>query len=412
MLHFLNKFPPLNKLPEWHRENPGQGLHAVNGHIHTPYSFSAFSDMEQAFKMACEENVRILGINDFYTTAGYEEFHRLSEQYRIFPLFNIEFTGLLKDEQQKGIRINDPDNPGRIYFSGKGLDFPVRLSHKYSGKLKMILDESHKQTREMTGKASEYLISLDKRLRIDFNEILHTQTYGMLRERHIARAIRMKVAELYKNTEEKESFYKNLLGGRGSFPDVTNPSALENEIRAVLLKAEGQAFVRESSGAFPELDELIEIILEAGGIPCYPTLLDNKKGNMTEFENDYDALYSALVRRKIYCIELIPGRNDARKLKDFVTYFHEKNFIITLGSEHNTPDLSPISLTTRNGIPLDEDMKRISFEGACVIAAHQYLRAQGMNGYTGEDGMPDNKEKEKYVEIGKAVIEYFLRSTF
>ena len=82
--------------------------------------------METIFRMATDENIAVLGINDFFVTDGYEAFHNGSLKNKIFPLFNIEFIGLLKEEQKKGIRINDPNNPGRIYFCGKGLDYPFQ----------------------------------------------------------------------------------------------------------------------------------------------------------------------------------------------------------------------------------------------------------------------------------------------
>ena len=47
----------------------------ANGHIHTPYSFSAFSDLDSLFLMAKNENVSLLGINDFYVTDGYSAFY-------------------------------------------------------------------------------------------------------------------------------------------------------------------------------------------------------------------------------------------------------------------------------------------------------------------------------------------------
>ncbi|MDO9615578.1 MAG: PHP domain-containing protein, partial [Bacteroidota bacterium] len=69
----------------------------VNGHFHTPFSFSAFTEIDQVFKMAEAEGVQVLGINDFYTTDGYAEFADLAAKYKIFPLFNIEFMSLQKD---------------------------------------------------------------------------------------------------------------------------------------------------------------------------------------------------------------------------------------------------------------------------------------------------------------------------
>jgi len=100
----------------------------VNAHIHTPYSFSSFSSVEEAVAMAKREDIGILGVNDFFTTEAYEEFERQCSQAKIYPLFNIEFIGVDKTFKEKGWRINDPSNVGRIYFCGKGLSFPVSMS--------------------------------------------------------------------------------------------------------------------------------------------------------------------------------------------------------------------------------------------------------------------------------------------
>ena len=45
----------------------------VNAHLHTPYSFSAFESIDQALDMAAAEGVKVVGINDFYSTDGYKE---------------------------------------------------------------------------------------------------------------------------------------------------------------------------------------------------------------------------------------------------------------------------------------------------------------------------------------------------
>ena len=74
----LKDFPGKSEILEWYSKNGSNIVHEVNGHFHTPYSFSAFRDLKQVFEMAREEQVKILGINDFYTMAGYEEFHDLA----------------------------------------------------------------------------------------------------------------------------------------------------------------------------------------------------------------------------------------------------------------------------------------------------------------------------------------------
>jgi hypothetical protein len=122
----------LNYVPRYHElvssldSIPFEPLE-VNGHFHTPYSFSAFTGMDQVFEMARQEGLQVLGINDFYVADGYEEFASFALSNRIFPLFNIEFIALNKSFQEQGIRVNDPNNPGRTYFSGKGLNAPLSL---------------------------------------------------------------------------------------------------------------------------------------------------------------------------------------------------------------------------------------------------------------------------------------------
>ena len=85
---------------------------SVNAHLHTPYSFSAFDTLTDALNRAVAENVKVVGINDFYTTAGYGEWDRECRKRKLYPLFNIEFISLHKADQEAGVRVNDPNNPG------------------------------------------------------------------------------------------------------------------------------------------------------------------------------------------------------------------------------------------------------------------------------------------------------------
>jgi len=189
---------------------------------------------------------------------------------------------------------------------------------------------------------------------------------------------------------------------------MANIAALENEIRSNLLKAGGLAYVKEHKSTFPELDRILKLIVNAGGIPCYPVLLDDSSGNLTEFEKDPEKLYSSLINLGIGCIELIPGRNDLSVLTDFVNFFNQKEFIITFGTEHNTPEMMPLTVTSRGSVPIPDSLKQIAWEGICVIAAHQYLRAQKRQGYILTDRTHSLNQKKELVMLGQVVIEYYL----
>lgn len=408
MKNIIQNFGNKDLLINWYANEGSDQVHKVNNHIHSPYSFSAFESLEQAFQMANEEEISVLGINDFFVTDGYEEFYNLSRQNNIFPLFNIEFIGLLKKEQKDGIRVNDPNNPGRTYFCGKGLDYPVHLDAKYKVILEIIKLESQKQVILMIEKLNKQLNKIKSDIQLKYDQLKKDYAKDLVRERHIAKALRVEINKKEYPEIKLRDFLQQLYKGKESKVDHEDNVAFEGELRSNLLKAGGVAFVEEDHRAFLEIPEIIEIILHAGGIPTYPVLLDNSKGEITEYEKDYDQLHDKLAGMGVYSIELIPNRNEPEILEKFVTYFYDKGFIITFGTEHNSPDLIPLTVTFKDGKTMAPEMRRISYEGTCVIAAHEYLRAHGKGGYIDKKGKAKYKERDEFVLLGKAVIEKFL----
>ena len=72
--------------------------------------------------------------------------------------------------------------------------------------------------------------------------------------------------------------FKKIFSGKEPKSAMGNIAGLENEIRGNLLKSGGAAFVTEDPKAFLSLEEVKNIIIDAGGIPCYPVLLDFGNG--------------------------------------------------------------------------------------------------------------------------------------
>lgn len=381
----------------------------VNGHFHTPFSFSAFTEIEQAFRMAKSEGVQVLGVNDFYTTDGYPEFAELAAKYKIFPLFNIEFMALQRDLQEAGVRVNDPANPGRTYMSGKGLSHPFKIGAEALALLQQVQHESNVQTAEMVNKLNAFLAELNAGISFSFDELKARYAKNMLRERHIAKALRIAIDEKFTSDEDKKAFYLQVFSGKEVKSKLDDVAGLENEIRGNLLKTGGKAFVAEDPKAFLSLDEVKQVIISAGGIPCYPVLLDDPKGVCTDFEADAEKLYQMLVDRNIFSIELIPGRNDFNILKKFVQFFRSKNFLVSFGTEHNTPQLDPVKVSCRHGVELDDELNQIGYEGACIIAAHQYLVAKGEEGFLRAEGSGKTAEYDAFVKLGNAVIKNFVK---
>ena len=247
MKNFLNTLPETEALLSKHI--PGDEVPEVNGHLHSPYSFCAFDSIKQMFTMAGEEKVVALGINDFFTVDGYAEFEANALNSRIFPLFNIEFMGLMKDLQEQDIRVNDPNNPGRVYFSGKALKNPLDVSPEYREFLDRLQENSKKQVIEMCRKVDALLKEIRAPFGMNFEELRNKYAENLVRERHIARAIREASFEHFTSGDDRMEFFTKLFEGRNINASFSNLSELENEIRSMLLKKGGRAFVPEDSEA-------------------------------------------------------------------------------------------------------------------------------------------------------------------
>ncbi len=378
----------------------------VNAHLHSPYSFSAFKDIDEALDMALAEGVKVVGINDFYTTAGYQAWAEGCKARKLYPLFNIEFISLNEADQQAGLRVNDPGNPGRTYLSGKGMANPFKLEEPYASQLAGVLKESNDQVVAMLNKVNDILAVNEAGFKLELNWIMSELTRGMFRERHLAKALRIKAYEACNDDEaDIKALFLKIFGGRELKSAVTDFAGVENEIRGNLLKAGGGAFVPEDPKAFLPMQTVCDIIIAGGGIPTYPFLADDAKGGYTDFEGDLERVAKQLTERGFHSVEFITTRNGVELLGKYAAYLHEQGFVVTFGSEHNTPAMEPLELFARNSTPLTDKLMQINFEGACVVAAHQHLVAQGLRGYVDAAGQADRSKRGEFVLLGKELIE-------
>jgi len=204
----------------------------------------------------------------------------------------------------------------------------------------------------------------------------------VLQERHVALAF------------QQALFARASSGGRagilaqafgGDAPaDAEEPVAVQEQLRARLMKAGRAAFVPESPVSF---DEAYRLVLEMDGIPCYPTLADGTDP-VCPWEDPPDELAARLRERGILCAELIPNRNTREAVDMYVRAFRGAGMIVLAGTEHNTQNRVPIEPRCVDG-GRPSDMAREAFwEGTCVVAAHQLLRASGRPGYVDRSGLP------------------------
>jgi hypothetical protein len=400
-MSFLKQFPELEVLLDSYNEDNSEFPMKVNNHIHTPFSFSAFDSVTQAVRMAVAENIRILGINDFYVTDGYKEFTDECIDHAVFPLLNIELIGIIKEDQEAGIRVNDPGNPGRIYISGKGLSFPDILPPHQIAKLDTIVKESNLQVSRMIDLLNEWLQQQNMNISLSVDEIMEKLAVNLLRERHVAKMVRLKLEDIADNDQDYYEKLARVFGGIKPVSRREDVAATEDELRARLLKAGAPAFVPEDEKAFLTADGILQIIRDAGGIPTYPVLLDGAGSNVTEYESGKEKLLELLKRTGFNSVEFIPMRNEITGLKEYVEYFYSNGFVVSFGTEHNTSAMRSLSVSCKNDVPLDDTLMEISFMGAAFVAAHQYMVAKDGPGYA-------RLSRDEMEVLGKAVFQYYF----
>jgi hypothetical protein len=229
-----------------------------------------------------------------------------------------------------------------------------------------------------------------------------------IQERHISQAF---LEALFRRVpaEERLGRLGELLGAAAKLGDPADHVGVQNELRSHLMKAGRPAFVEESFLSFAEARLLV---LELGGIPSYPVLADGASP-ICGFESDPDKLIHALRERGVHAVEWIPARDKRSVVVEYVTKMREAGLVVTAGTEHNTLDLIPFEPTCKDG-EVSQSLRDVFWEGACVVAAHQFLSLYGECGYVDADGRPNvayptaDERIKSMARIGAAVIQRYF----
>ena len=384
------------------RATKGSAPLRVNSHIHLPPNFSAFTSVAQTLALADAQDVRVLGASNYYDYTVYTDFAKQAAAHGIFPLFGLEIISLEPQLRDAGVKINDPGNPGRFYLCGKGITHFAPLTAEAATLLEVIRRSDRARMAAMIDLLEAQFASVGAATGLT-EEAIKAQIVArhgcppetvFLQERHLAQAFQ---EALFAQSECSEALEKLC----GTAIAATDAAGVQNALRSHLMKAGKPAYAPEN---FVDFDHAYRLILALGGVPVYPTLADGASP-LCGFEEDPDRLVEELKRRGIYAAELIPIRNSPEVLTRFVTAYREAGIIVTAGTEHNTPELLALEPTCKKGVPIPEPLQAIFWEGACVLAAHQYLTARGEEGYTAQ---PSTEARiADFAHLGAAVIRQY-----
>jgi predicted metal-dependent phosphoesterase TrpH len=399
---------------------PASARLKVNSHIHLPPNFSAFQTVAAAIELSAAQGVRVLGVSNYYDYEVYGDFVEGARRAGIFPLFGLEIICLIDGLVKKGVKINDPGNPGKMYVCGKGITRFAPFSAEANRLLGIIRHNDGTRMREVIDKLSEVLAERGLPIRLNETDLIdmvakrhHCPRERIhLQERHVCQAFQEAIFANVPADERMETLTRAL--GLTSPPKFGPEDAvkIQNEIRAQLMKAGKPAYVAET---FVSFEEAYRLILELGGIPAYPTLADGATP-ICPFEAPVEKLIAEIKDRGFTCAEFIPIRNTPEVLGQYVRAMRTAGLIVTAGTEHNTLDLLPIEPACLNGAPIPEDLREIFWEGACVVAAHEFLTLHGECGFVDAQGAPNPRYPNapariaEFMALGESVIHQYLDS--
>lgn len=397
----------------------GQGFEhrpvpAINTHIHLPPNFSAFQSIEQATEKAAEERLVVLGVGNYYDFRVYEQFTDQALAKGIFPLFGTEVIAMQEDLRRQGIRVNDPVNPGKTYICGKGITRFANPSNGARGLLEQIRNNDAWRAEQMAARLDQYFSS--RGISTNLNASIIVQMVArrhncpadsvVLQERHLAMAFQQRLFEIIPAGQRSKVLASQLGVDAQKADMLEDPIHLQEQIRNSLMKAGRPCFVPE---LYIDLDKARGLIRQLGGIECYPVVAD-MANPPCQFETPVDQLLQRLKAMGISMVEFISVRNSPTALTDYVRSLRQSGFAVCNGTEHNTERLVPLEPTCKASLPIPDQLRQIFWEGACVIAAHQYLTANGKPGFVDGEGRPNpawrdpDQRIKALADIGSRVI--------
>jgi len=375
----------------------------TNTHVHVPPNFSAFTTPYEVVEAAKAENVRVLGVSNFYDQHVYSLIADLTREAGILPEYGLEFITLVPDLEAKGIRINDPANPGRMYLTGKGID-PFRTPTPRAVAIaKTIRDGNDSRAEQMVDQVARHFASVGYDTGVDAAAIIEQvaergevpSQWVSLQERHIARAFQealdalphaqwIQIMGRAYGSGDGDPACGRMTGQQGPAApkaDKGDPVGVQAEIRSRLLKKGTPGFVPEVPLSF---EDAYTYILDMGGIPCYPILADGCDP-VCPFEESPSGLAEELLRRGIHAAELIPNRNHCEVVDQYVRALTKAGLIVMAGTEHNTQDKISLNPICTDGEPSDF-ARQAFFDATCVVVAHADRTKRGIDGYVDASG--------------------------
>jgi hypothetical protein len=275
-----------------------QQTEVANMHCHTFFSFNAFGYSPTSLAwLGVRHGFKLMGIVDFDVLDGVDEFLDACEVVGLRGSAGIETRVFVPEYANQ--EINSPGEPGVCYHMGIGFT----SSQVPETVAPILADLGQRAARRNQGILSRVNAFLEP-VSIDYEQdVLPLTPAGHPTERHMVVAY-LRAAE--RTVADPVAFWAGKLGMTPDklAPIMQDPPALQNLIRARLMKRGGVGYVQPDSGMFPSLDTFHEMIVACGALPCSAWL-----DGTTATEQAIEEWLEFLIGKGVVALNLIPDRN-------------------------------------------------------------------------------------------------------
>jgi hypothetical protein len=374
----------------------------ANLHCHTFFSFNAYGYSPSGLAwLAKRRGFKLMGIVDFDILDGVDEFLSACELIGVRGSAGMETRVYIPEFATR--EINSPGEPGVFYYMGIGFC----SNNAPAAEAPILADmrmRAAQRNRTMVERINAYLspVSVDYDL-----DVLPLTPGGNATERHMLVAYIQAAARRF---PDPAPFWAEKLKMPVAqiVAQIHDLPRFQNAVRAKLMKYGGVGYVQPGSDMFPTVEEVNQLVVACGALPC-ATWLDGTSAG----EQAIEELLSLLIAKGAVALNIIPDRNwnisdpEMRRVKvqylyQVVALAQQLDLPLNVGTEMNAygqklvddfsaPELAPV--------------RQAFLDGAYFIYGHTVMqRALGL-GYQSEwakSHMPTRRERnEFYTRLGR-----------
>lgn len=357
----------------------------VNLHCHSFFSYNAegFSPTRIAWR-AWREGWYAAGLCDFDVLDGQQEFIDAGLALGLRCTVNLETRAFFNEYADRV--INSPGEPGVTYLMGAGFAAAVAADTPQGATLAGLRGQAINRNRRLVARINPHLGDVA----IDYDrDVAPLSPGGCPTERHIIRAYVNRAAVILPDAAARAAFWSGILGQPAEAVALllASPAALDEMIRARLVKKGGVGYDPPSPDSFPPADDFFAWVRACDAIPMFAWLDGSSEGEAKPL-----ALLKRLRAMGAAAVNIIPERNwnisdpavqatKTSKLREFVATAVALDLPINIGTEMNKDGLPQIdNLAVRALAPY----RSVFTRGAQVFVGHMLLARYAGMPYCGQ----------------------------